>query len=140
MNPYEDMLHLNRPRSRHPVMERAQRAKQFMPFAALVGYGDELESKRQIFFPRPILGDDDLERMDRNLEAVRDALRRGEKPTVALSYFLPVGRLDDNGVPLGLVREIRGAADKISDGRVRVNSAYYPLTDLTDLHPVEGDA
>ena len=39
MNAYSDMLALPRPVSaRHPQMRRADRAKQFMPFAALTGY------------------------------------------------------------------------------------------------------
>ena len=43
MNAYSDMLALPRPVSRrHPQMRRADRAKQFMPFAALKGFDEAL--------------------------------------------------------------------------------------------------
>lgn len=46
MNRYEDILKVRRPALRHPRMPRADRAKQFMPFAALRGYTDTLEVRR----------------------------------------------------------------------------------------------
>ena len=47
MGPYDDILGLERPVSRrHVPMPRADRAKQFMPFAALRGYTDTLEVRR----------------------------------------------------------------------------------------------
>jgi len=41
MNPYEDIIHCQRPTSsQHPPMNRADRAAQFSPYAALVGHKD----------------------------------------------------------------------------------------------------
>ena len=43
MEDYTDMLGLERPKQRRPRMDRADRAKIFMPFAALKGYEESLE-------------------------------------------------------------------------------------------------
>ena len=56
MGPYEDMLSLSRPvSSRHPPMRRADRAKQFMPFAAVTGLDEairqvelKVESRKEV--------------------------------------------------------------------------------------------
>lgn len=41
---YGDIINLNRPKSKHPKMGLIERSAQFAPFAALVGYGDEVKS------------------------------------------------------------------------------------------------
>ena len=52
MNAYSDMLALPRPISRrHPQMRRADRAKQFMPFAALTGYEEIMGEKETLYEP-----------------------------------------------------------------------------------------
>ena len=59
MNAYSDMLALPRPVSaRHPQMRRADRAKQFMPFAALRGYEETIEEKQVLYERRREMGDD----------------------------------------------------------------------------------
>lgn len=37
-NRYNDIIHLSRPISKHPPLDRASRAAQFAPFAALEGH------------------------------------------------------------------------------------------------------
>ena len=58
MNAYSDILALPRPVSRrHPQMRRADRAKQFMPFASLKGYDDTIRESQALHAER-------LERID----------------------------------------------------------------------------
>lgn len=43
MNPYDDIIHLSRPASRHPKMPLVQRAKIFCPYDALRGFDEAIE-------------------------------------------------------------------------------------------------
>ena len=49
-------------------MDISNRAKQFMPFAALKGFPEALAAKEHIVVPKPILSDDKMEELDRNLQ------------------------------------------------------------------------
>lgn len=40
---YDDIIHLDRPKSNHQPMETAMRAAQFAPFAALSGHEEVIE-------------------------------------------------------------------------------------------------
>lgn len=52
-------------------MSRADRAKQFMPFAALKGYPEALRRKEKIIVPKMELSEDYQEELDRKLRQVR---------------------------------------------------------------------
>ncbi len=41
---YDDIINLSRPISKHPPLNRASRAVQFAPFAALEGHSELVES------------------------------------------------------------------------------------------------
>lgn len=44
MGNYDDIIKLNRPESNRPKMDIADRAKIFMPFAALKGYEEAIDN------------------------------------------------------------------------------------------------
>ena len=48
MKEYEDIIDLPRPKSARPSMKVADRAKIFMPFAALKGYEEAIEEKIKV--------------------------------------------------------------------------------------------
>ena len=52
-------------------MNRADRAKQFMPFAALKGYPEALKKKEKVVVPKAIITEDYAEVLDRKLRAVK---------------------------------------------------------------------
>lgn len=66
--PYDDIIHLDRPVSkRHRPMERAKRAAQFAPFAALTGY-DDCISEASRFVDKPLeLDEQALEELNQRL-------------------------------------------------------------------------
>ena len=135
MGKYDEIMHMSRPVSKaHPPMDRAARAKQFMPFAALTGFGDVLSEKERIFIRCPVPGEDERARTDEALRLTADLLDRGETPRVRLKYFLPMGPADEDGAPLGIVRDAEGTADKMNGGRLRVDGVWYPLEALTGLN------
>ena len=53
-----------------PKMSREERAKQFMPFAALKGYPEALRKKEKIIVPRVQLTEDYAEELDRRLKQI----------------------------------------------------------------------
>lgn len=52
-------------------MSQADRAKQFLPFAALKGYEEALRAKEEVVVPRPLISDDEAEMLDRRLSALK---------------------------------------------------------------------
>ena len=52
-------------------MSREDRAKQFMPFAALKGYEEALRKKEKIIVPGPVLSEEYKEELDRKLRQVK---------------------------------------------------------------------
>ena len=53
-------------------MRRQDRAKQFMPFAALKGYEEALRKKEQFIELRIVLGEDGAEILDRKLRCISE--------------------------------------------------------------------
>lgn len=51
-------------------MNRQDRAKQFMPFAALKGYEEALKEREKRTEPRIVLGEDGAEELDRKLRSL----------------------------------------------------------------------
>lgn len=54
-----------------PKMSREDRAKQFMPFAALKGYQEALRKKEKIVVPRTEVSEEYAEVLDRKLRKVK---------------------------------------------------------------------
>ena len=53
-------------------MSQADRAKQFMPFAALKGYEEALRAKEKVIVPRIELSEEMAQELDRNLHQIRN--------------------------------------------------------------------
>ena len=75
-----------------PKMDRQQRAKQFMPFAALKGYEEALRAKEHIVVPRMELSEDRKEELDYTLSGIR------EMDLVSVVYFCKGEYLQLTGV------------------------------------------
>lgn len=54
----------------HPKMDRANRAKQFMPFDALKGFREALEEKERIVEPKRELSEEQKEEPDFKLRQI----------------------------------------------------------------------
>lgn len=57
--------------SNRPKMDRAQRAKQFMPFAALKGYEEALSQKEKTTLPKMELSEDFLALLDEQAKQLK---------------------------------------------------------------------
>ena len=72
-----------------PHMSLYDRAAQFSPFAALTGYDDMVSEEARIVGRRVEPGEDELERLDRELSVIHDAIKKGTFPEVSITYFVP---------------------------------------------------
>lgn len=70
-----------------PKMDRINRAAQFSPFAALVGYYEILdETDRQTVFQEDF-GEDDRTELDRKLTLLIE--KEKQRPLITVTYFVP---------------------------------------------------
>lgn len=85
---YDDIIELPHPTSKkHPRMAIRDRAAQFAPFAALVGYDDAVEETARITDDMIEQSDEMKEMLNKKLSSLEKRL--SEKPSVAVTYFIP---------------------------------------------------
>ena len=85
---YDDIKHLTRPQydDLHP-MSMHDRAAQFSPFAALVGYDDAVAETARLTDSRSELTEDEMSDLNANLNRLLDSL--DEQPQISVTYFVP---------------------------------------------------
>ena len=87
-NPYSDIIDLPHHVSKdRPHLSMHQRAAQFSPFAALVGYEDVIEETTRQTNTKRELDETEKAELDRKLSVI--ASRLPEKPIVIIEYFVP---------------------------------------------------
>ena len=92
-NPYADIIDLPHHVSKeHPQMSMRQRAAQFSPFAALVGYEDVVNEMERLTAPERELNEDEKAELDRRMGII--ATHLGNQPVVTVEYFVPDSRKD----------------------------------------------
>lgn len=85
---YDDIKHMSRPQYDDlPPMSMHDRAAQFSPFAALVGYGDAVAETARLVDSRIELTEDELNELDNSLNRLLDML--DEQPEITVTYFVP---------------------------------------------------
>ena len=120
-NPYDDIIHLpHHVSTEHPHMPLRDRAAQFSPFAALVGYEDIIaESARRTSAKRE-LDESEKAELDRRLAVVASHL--AEKPEIEVEYFVRDARKEGGEYVSrkGIVARILPVARKLvlADGTV----------------------
>ena len=73
----------------HPPMSLYDRAAQFSPYAALVGYEDMISEEARSVDSKIELGEEELEELNRKLYIISGAIQRGSHPSVTVTYFVP---------------------------------------------------
>lgn len=83
---YKDILHLPHPTSeRHPRMPLSNRAAQFAPFAALVGYDDAISETVRLTDKKSELSDERRTELDAKQSLLADMIE--EQPRITVTYF-----------------------------------------------------
>lgn len=88
MDKYKDIINLpHKQSSKRPHMSLLDRAAQFAPFAALVGYDDAIKETGRLTDERIEMSEEKLSVLNARYQILVDHL--GEEPEVAVTYFVP---------------------------------------------------
>ena len=133
---YGDIIDLPAPVSRrHPRQPADVRAAQFAPFAALVGYGDEVRETARLTEERRELEEDEKREIDEALREIARLLASRAPVTVRVRYFVPDARKAG-----GSYVEATGAARRIDAYRrtlALTDGTMIPIADIVHVD-VEG--
>ena len=128
--PYDDIINLPHHVSRtRPQMPQADRAAQFAPFSALVGYGAALVETARLTDRWIELEEDDWAALDRKQQELLE--RIGERPEVAITWFVPDAR-KDGGQYITTVGRLK-RIDEVRRVMVLVDRTEIPLNDIFDI-------
>ena len=111
---YDDILHLPHPEPQnHPRMSRQQRAAQFSPFAALVGYDAAIEETARLTDDQIMLDADRIAELDATLQSLQAEI--SSRPEVTVTYFCPDERKSGGAyrVKTGRLKRIDTVAGKL---------------------------
>ena len=118
MSEYDDILHLNRPQyPDFPPMSIHDRAAQFSPFAALVGYDKAVAETARFTDARREISEEELVDLNMKLNELTEKL--SERPLVTVHYFVPDDRKE-------------GGSYRTKKGNVRTIDEYNNLIVFAD--------
>ena len=87
MRNYDDIINLSRPQYHDlPPMSIHDRAAQFSPFAALVGYDAAVEEAARLTDSRREMEEDEINELNRQLSELNKRL--SERPRIRVTYFI----------------------------------------------------
>ena len=87
MRNYDDIINLSRPQYYDiPPMSIHDRAAQFSPFAALVGYDAAVEETARLTDSRREMEEDEINELNRQLSELTERL--SERPKIRVTYFI----------------------------------------------------
>ena len=110
---YDDIIKLSHHISkRHPQMSMEERAAQFAPFAALVGYEDAVEETARITNKRIELNEEEKNALNIKLQMLKEQIRIQIYPNITIMYFVPDLKKDG-----GKYIKISGTVKKIDEYR-----------------------
>ena len=130
MSRYDDIINL--PHHVSPTRQRMSmhdRAAQFAPFAALVGYDDAVAETARLTVVRPELDEQEQWAINERLAYIADHIK--EQPEARIKYFVP-----DEHKSGGAIVEASGKVKKISatDGTiVMADGCIIPIADVMDI-------
>lgn len=132
-HPYADIIDLPHPVSKaHPRMSLHDRAAQFSPFAALVGYEEVIDETARVTTPKRELDESEKAELDRRIGILLAHL--GEKPVVTIERFVPDAL--KSGGAYGFKT---GAIVRISPARRNLTLADGTVIRFGDVIGIESD-
>ncbi len=131
MGRYDDIIDLESPTSKvHPPMPRAERAKQFSPFAALKGYDKAIEEKSRYLERRRDIGDWGRTRLDESIVRLGSLVGSGCEIEAKVLVFVP-----ETGLEMGNYEEKKGWVTRVDiEGRtLTVAGERIPLASVDEI-------
>ncbi len=127
MHKYGNIINLVYIKSKkYKHMSIMSRASQFAPFAALSGYGDEIEEASRLTNDRIYLDDDSKILINEKLKLIKGKIK--DRPFVEVIYFLP----DDRKCG-GNYRKIKNYVKKIDEVYKRLIFADNKMINIEDI-------
>ena len=125
-------------------MDRAARAKIFMPFAALKGYEDALEEKQKYRVEKIELSEESKEELNRKIGELLLMLGNGERPVIEITQFIQDKKASyEEERTLGEYVNKREALRKIDvySGVIRLEEEEVALGDILkiEIEPEAGE-
>lgn len=135
MGKYDDIINLERPKSKRVRMPVADRAKIFMPFSALTGYGDVIAEKQKITTERVVLSEERKGELDDKIQVLREQPRINNRK-VRVCYFVRDEKASqEEGKELGKYAELEGTLRKIDSisRQIIIDETVVALEDIVDI-------
>ncbi len=130
MGKYDDIIdHPHYQSKVRPHMSMTDRAAQFSPFAALVGYGDAVAETQRLTDERIILDESVIEEIDRKLREIDE--NAAFQPYVTITYFVP-DPLKSGGAYLPVSGNVK-KIDKIEKLVILTDGTRIPIEDIFDI-------
>ena len=131
--PYDDIIHLpHHVSAERPHMSLRDRAAQFSPFAALVGYEDVIGETARQTTPKRELDETEKAELDRRVAVLLARLE--EKPSVTIEYFVP-----DTLKSGGAYESRTGVVARISPVRKNLTLTDGTVIRFADVVGIEGE-
>ena len=114
----------------HPRMSMQERAAQFAPYAALVGYDDMVKEEERETGVWTEPGEDEKEELSRNVARIGELLAQGIRPVCSITWFVPDERKDggETSVATETVRRIDSVRRRIVlDKKTGFSGAYEEI-------------
>ena len=125
MNGYEDIMNLRRPQyPDHPPMSIHDRAAQFSPFAALVGYDDAVAETARLTDRRREISEEELRELNEAVASLSECI--ATRPLVTVDYFIPDARKE-------------GGRYESKTGNLRTIDTYHREVVFTDGEKISLD-
>ena len=87
-NKYDDIINLPHYEPKyHPRMSKYKRSAQFAPFAALVGYDEQVQECSRLTDKRLKIDDELKEKINYKLNKINELIKNN--PVVEITYFIP---------------------------------------------------
>lgn len=134
MRNYDDIINLTRPQYHDlPPMSIHDRAAQFSPFAALVGYDAAVEETARLTDSRREMEQDEINELNRQLSELNERL--SDRPKIRVTYFIRDKKKEGGryASKIGNARTIDLAANKI----VFTDGESVPVKDMYSVVFIE---
>ena len=130
---YDDIIKLSHHISKkHPQMSMEERAAQFAPFAALVGYEDAVEETARITTKRIELNEEEKDTLDIKLQMLNEQIQIQIYPNVTIMYFVPDLKKDG-----GKYIKISGTVKKIDEYKQLIildDKTEIPISEIISIN------
>ncbi len=131
---YADIIDLShwQPDRKHPRMSLHNRAAQFAPFAALVGYDEMIDEETRMTDRMIDLADGQKDTLDRKLNRLAQLTENGAHPEISITYFIP-----DEKKAGGRYRTIQAPVRRVDSGNRKLILITREKPDLPDTIPFD---